>query len=121
MESNLSLFQFMLSLRANPRMLVKYFPQITESAYETEPRNLSKELRGTVSEMRDFMVVYGFGRNLDYIVAVAFHPTLDPYAEPAWAADHETLKRVFKVTPIVLALASDPAVEDVINSRKDLN
>ena len=69
---NLSLFEFMLQLRANPRMLARFFPDLAGKVLEPEPRNLSRELKGTPMEMTDFVVVYGFGDPLSHVVAVSF-------------------------------------------------
>ena len=93
--SELSLFEFMLRLRANPRMLADYFPDLKGQALVAEPRNLSRELKGTPMEMTGFMVVYGFGDPLTHVVGVSFHTTLNPFEEPAWAADHERLVKLF--------------------------
>ena len=111
--SELSLFDFMLRLRANPRMLADYFADLKGKPCETEPRNLSRELKGTPMEMTGFLVVYGFGDPLTHVVGVAFHPTINPFEEPAWAADHERLVKLFGLTPIVLALASDEAAAEL--------
>lgn len=111
--SELSLFEFMLRLRANPRLLADYFPDLRGKALETEPRNLSRELKGTPMEMTGFLVVYGFGDPLTHVVGVAFHATLNPFEEPVWAADHERLVKLFGLTPIVLALASESAADDL--------
>ena len=110
---NLSLFEFMLQLRANPRMLARFFPDLAGKVLEPEPRNLSRELKGTPMEMTGFMVVYGFGDPLTHVVGVSFHTTLNPFEEPAWAADHENLVKLFGLTPIVLALASESAADDL--------
>ena len=110
---NLSLFEFMLQLRANPRMLARFFPDLAGKVLEPEPRNLSRELKGTPMEMTGFMVVYGFGDPLTHVVGVSFHTTLNPFEEPAWAADHENLVKTFGLTPIVLALASESAADDL--------
>jgi hypothetical protein len=62
--------------------------------------------------MTDFVVVYGFGESaLTHVVAVSFMPGLlngstDMTVAPSWAADHENLIKVYGLTPIVLALAS---------------
>lgn len=117
--SDLSLFEFMLKLRANPRMLAEYFPDLKGKPCETEPRNLSRELKGTPNEMTSFLVVYGFGDPLTHVAAVAFHATINPFEEPAWAEDHEKLTKLFGVTPIVLALASDEAA-DKLQEMTDL-
>jgi len=108
-----SLFDFMLRLRTDPRSLAAYFPnELTPEVLKGEPRNLSKELKGTPKEMTDFVVVYGFGESaLTHVVAVSFMPGLlngstDMTAEPSWGADHQTLIEVYGLTPIVLALAT---------------
>jgi hypothetical protein len=109
-EASLSLFEFMLKLRQNPRSLSEYFPQIlTPEVLKGEPRNLSRELKGTPKEMTDFVVVYGFGENtLTHVVAVAYmEGPIDMTKEPSWAADHEKLTEVYGLTPIVMALASE--------------
>ena len=111
--SELSLFEFMLRLRANPRMLADYFPDLKGQPLVAEPRNLSRELKGTPMEMTDFVVVYGFGDPLSHVVAVSFQDNLDPFVEPAWATDHENLVKLFGLTPIVLALASESAADDL--------
>ena len=108
---NLSLFEFMLQLRSNPRMLARFFPDLAGKVLEPEPRNLSRELKGTPMEMTDFVVVYGFGDPLSHVVAVSFQDNLNPFAEPAWAADHANLVKMFGLTPIVLALATEDAIE----------
>jgi hypothetical protein len=110
---NLSLFEFMLQLRSNPRMLSRFFPDLAGKVLEPEPRNLSRELKGTPMEMTDFVVVYGFGDPLSHVVAVSFQDNLNPFAEPGWAADHENLVKLFGLTPIVLALASESAADDL--------
>ncbi len=111
-DAGTSLFEFMLRLRAEPRSLAAYFPQyLTPEVLKGEPRNLSRELKGTPQEMTDFVVVYGFGESaLTHVVAVSFMPGLldgstDMTAAPSWAADHENLIKVYGLTPIVLALA----------------
>jgi hypothetical protein len=111
-DAETSLFAFMLRLRTDPRSLAAYFPQyLTPEVLKGEPRNLSRELKGTPQEMTDFVVVYGFGESaLTHVVAVSFMPGLldastDMTAEPSWAADHENLIKVYGLTPIVLALA----------------
>jgi hypothetical protein len=119
--SSISLFSFMLNLRANPKMLVSYFPELETSAEEAEPRNLSRELKGTIHEMKDFVVVYGFGTNLSHVVAVAFQSSLDTLVEPTWAADHEVLVKVYGVKPIVMALTTDDVYDKYKNSRTDIN
>jgi hypothetical protein len=105
-----SLFDFMLRLRTDPRSLAAYFPhELTPEVLKGEPRNLSKELKGTPKEMTDFVVVYGFGESaLSHVVAVTFMPDLlkGSTAEPAWAADHMNLIEEYGLTPIVLALAT---------------
>jgi len=108
---NLSLFEFMLQLRTNPRMLSRFFPDLSGKVLEPEPRNLSRELKGTPMEMIDFVVVYGFGDPLSHVVAVSFQDNLNPFVEPAWAADHANLVKMFGLTPIVLALATEDAIE----------
>ena len=108
---NLSLFEFMLQLRSNPRMLARFFPDLAGKVLEPEPRNLSRELKGTPMEMTDFVVVYGFGDPLSHVVAVSFQDNLNPFAEPAWASDHANLVKMFGLTPIVLALATEDAIE----------
>ncbi len=112
-DGAISLFEFMLRLRQNPRCLGEYFPQhLTPEVLKGEPRNLSRELKGTPQEMTDFVVVYGFGESaLTHVVAVSFMPGLlngstDMTVAPSWAADHENLIKVYGLTPIVLALAS---------------
>ena len=114
-DAGISLFEFMLKLRANPRCLAQYFPQdLTPEVLKAEPRNLSRELKGTPKEIKDFVVVYGFGESeLTHVVAVAFHHTINPLAEPSWATDHTNLTQLFGVTPIVLALASGGAVDSL--------
>ena len=79
-NAGISLFDFMLALRQNPRCLAKYFPRdLTPEVLKGEPRNLSRELKGTPQEIKDFIVVYGFGESeLTHVVAVAFHHTINP-------------------------------------------
>ena len=88
---NLSLFEFMLQLRANPRMLARFFPDLAGKVLEPEPRNLSRELKGTPMEMTDFVVVYGFGDPLSHVVAVSFQDNLDPFVEPLEPADRDVV------------------------------
>ena len=109
-DSGLSLFEFMLALRQNPRCLAKYFPRdLTPEVLKGEPRNLSRELKGTPKEMTDFIIVYGFGESeLTHVVAVAFMPgKVDMTQAPSWAADHTNLTEVYGIEPIVMALAAD--------------
>ena len=109
-DSGISLFEFMLALRQNPRCLAKYFPQdLTPEVLKGEPRNLSRELKGTPQEIKDFVVVYGFGESaLTHVVAVSFMDgPVDMTAAPSWDADHTNLTEVYGITPIVLALAAD--------------
>jgi len=109
-DGGISLFEFMLNLRQNPRYLAKYFPQyLTPEVLKGEPRNLSRELKGTPQEMTDFVIVYGFGESeLTHVVAVAFMGgKVDMTKAPSWAADHTHLTEVYGLTPIVLALAAD--------------
>lgn len=119
-DAGLSLFEFMLKLRQNPRCLAEYFPQyLTPEVLKGEPRHLSRELKGTPQEMTGFIIVYGFGESeLTHIVAVAFHHTINPLEEPAWAKDHTNLTQLFGVTPIVLALASDAAIDSLEDMMK---
>jgi hypothetical protein len=108
-DSGISLFEFMLKLRKDPRSLAEYFPQyLTPEVLKGEPRNLSRELKGTPHEMTDFVIVYGFGESeLTHVVAVAFMGgPVDITKAPSWAADHANLTEVYGLTPIVLALAS---------------
>jgi molybdopterin-guanine dinucleotide biosynthesis protein len=109
-NAGISLFEFMLNLRQNPRCLAKYFPKdLTPEVLKGEPRNLSRELKGTPKEMTDFVIVYGFGESeLTHIVAVSFMAgKVDMTRPPSWAADHTHLTEVYGLTPIVLALAAD--------------
>ena len=108
-DAGLSLFDFMLRLRRDPRCLAEYFPQLlTPEVLKGEPRNLSRELKGTPQEMKDFVVVYGFGESaLTHVVAVAFMGgPVDMTAAPSWAADHDILKEVYNIEPIVMALST---------------
>ena len=108
-QGSMSLFEFMLKLRQNPRCLAQYFPQeLTAEVLKGEPRNLSRELKGTPQEMTDFVVVYGFGESaLTHVVAVAFMDgPVDMTAAPSWAADHDILKEVYNIEPIVMAFAT---------------
>ena len=109
-QGSMSLFEFMLKLRQNPRCLAQYFPQeLTAEVLKGEPRNLSRELKGTPKEMTDFVVVYGFGEStLTHVVAVAFMTSpVDMAKPPSWASDHTKLTEVYGMTPIVLALATE--------------
>ena len=88
------LLSFMHALRNDPRILADYFPVIAEAAKQAEPRVLSRELRGTPNEMRECVVVYGFGAPLSAVVAVS-------YANGDATADCNTLKRVYGVDPLL--------------------
>ena len=112
-NAGISLFEFMLQLRQNPRCLAQYFPELlTPEVLKGEPRNLSRELKGTPQEMTDFVVVYGFGESaLTHVVAVSFMPgPVDMTAAPSWAADHDILKAVYNIEPIVMALCNDDSL-----------
>ena len=111
-----SLFGFMMGLRADPlKVLQSHFPDVDFGS--EQPRNLSREHKGTPDEFTSFMVVFGFGDPLKHVVAVAFHMDLDASAEPAWADDHSTIKRVYGITPIVLALAPEQAVDAMLSTQ----
>lgn len=110
-----SLFDFMLRLRSEPiKVLQPLFPHLDLGS--AEPRNLSREHKGTPDELTGFMVVLGFGDPLKHVIAVALHMDLDVSAEPAWADDHSTIERVYGMTPIVLALASEQAAEAIFEA-----
>lgn len=111
-----SLFDFMMRLRMSPlKVLQPLFPHLDLGS--EEPRNLSREHTGTPDEFTSFMVVFGFGDPLKHVVAVAFHMDLDASAEPAWADDHSTIERVYGMPPIVLALASEQAVDAMLSTQ----
>ena len=108
-----SLFDFMLRLRSEPiKVLQPLFPHLDLGS--AEPRNLSREHKGTPDELTGFMVVLGFGDPLKHVIAVALHMDLEP--EPAWANDHSIIERVYGMTPIVLALASEQAAEAIFEA-----
>ena len=88
------LISFMVKLKSNPRIMADYFPVIAEAAKQAEPRVLSRELKGTPDEMRECVVVYGFGAPLSAVVAVS-------YANGDATADCNTLKRVYGVEPLL--------------------
>jgi len=88
------LFSFMVKLKANPRIMADYLPAIAEAAKEAEPRVLSRELKGTPNEMKEAVVVYGFGAPLSAVVAVT-------YGNGDATADCNALKRVYGVEPLL--------------------
>jgi hypothetical protein len=94
----MDLLSFMHALRNNPRILADHFPAIAEAAQQAEPRILSRELKNTPNEIKECVVVYGFGAPLTAIVAVSF-------ANGDATADCNTLKRVYGVDPLLLDIA----------------
>ena len=111
-----SLFGFMMGLRADPlKVLQSHFPDVDFGS--EQPRNLSREHKGTPDEFTGFMVVYGFGDPLKHVVAVAFHMSANVAIAPPWANDYMTIERVYGVRPIVLALASEHAVEEILATQ----
>lgn len=112
-SDTLSLFEFMLRLRTSPlSVLQPLFPHLDLGS--EEPRNLSRENRGTPDEFTGFMVVFGFGDPLKHVIAVAFHGSVDVTVAPPWADDYMTIERMYGMSPVVLALAGEQAAEDIL-------
>jgi hypothetical protein len=89
----MDLFSFMVKLKNNPRIVADYLPAVAEAAQQAEPRVLSRELRGTPNEIRECVVVYGFGAPLSAVVAVT-------YGSGDATADFDTLKRLYGIDPL---------------------
>ena len=116
MDQTTSLFDFMLRLRKDPLQVIQpLFPHLDLGS--EQPRNLSREHKGTPDEFTGFVVVFGFGDPLKHVIAVAFHASVDVTAAPPWADDYMTIERVYGVSPVVLALASEQAAEDILEAQ----
>ena len=100
----IDLFSFMLKLRKDPRILSQYLPELSGVVEEAEPRNLSREMKGTPDELQECVVAYGFGSPLSAVVAVAFSYNDNDETKNAKNFDLDNLKRVYGVDPLLFVI-----------------
>jgi hypothetical protein len=87
----------MHALRNDPRILADHFPALAEVVKQAEPRNLSRELKGTPDEMRECVVVYGFGQPMSAVVAVSL-------SNGDATADCDTITRIYGIKPLLFGI-----------------
>ena len=91
------LLSFMHALRNDPRIMADHFPELAEVVKQAEPRNLSRELKGTPDALNTCVVAYGFGQPMSFVVAVSL-------SNDDATADCDTLTRIYGIKPLLFGI-----------------